>query len=213
MSVEDAKQMMMYDLSLHQDKAKKILEGFQEAGEVSKDRTWDDLNTAEKEMLTDFSYNNALHQFPKFTDALIRGDEQGMEAQYKRYSKGKELTKRNESFADRYLISQAERDAQNVQNYLGDERADTVLGDMVSAETIDTNKAVDAWDLIGDAIRSVRSTFGMANDPKPIRTYEVRSGDTLSSIAQRLGTTTAKLVEDNNITNPNMIKAGQVIEF
>ena len=46
--------------------------------------------------------------------------------------------------------------------------------------------------------------------PSP-RTYTVKKGDTLSSIANKFGTTVAKLVELNNIKNPNLIYVGQVI--
>ena len=217
MSVEDAKQIMMYDLSKHRDKAKRQLEKFQEAGKVSKDRSWEDLSEVEQEMLTDFSYNNALHQFPKFTDALVRQDEQGMQDQYKRYTGKKELTGRNTSFANRYFKS-PEEVATDVEYDLGTaldpQKAAAIMGDVTGGKyDVNPSQATDGWDLIGDAIRSVRGAFGFADDPKPIRTYEVRSGDTLTSIAQRLGTTPAKLVEDNNITNPNMIKVGQVIEF
>lgn len=40
-------------------------------------------------------------------------------------------------------------------------------------------------------------------------TYTVKSGDTLSHIAQRFNTTVDKLVSDNNISNPNLIRPGQ----
>lgn len=40
-------------------------------------------------------------------------------------------------------------------------------------------------------------------------TYTVKSGDTLSHIAQRFNTTVDKLVADNNISNPNLINIGQ----
>ncbi|WP_225408961.1 LysM peptidoglycan-binding domain-containing protein [Stigmatella hybrida] len=39
--------------------------------------------------------------------------------------------------------------------------------------------------------------------------YTVRSGDTLSGIAQRYGTTTGALAKANNISNPNLIQVGQ----
>ena len=42
-------------------------------------------------------------------------------------------------------------------------------------------------------------------------TYTVKSGDTLSRIAAKYGTTVAKLVEINGIKNPNLIHVGQVI--
>jgi LysM repeat protein len=42
-------------------------------------------------------------------------------------------------------------------------------------------------------------------------TYVVQSGDTLSRIASRFGTTVAVLVQLNNIPNPNLIYVGQVL--
>lgn len=44
-------------------------------------------------------------------------------------------------------------------------------------------------------------------------TYTVAKGDTLNKIANRFGTTVAKLVEINNIKNPNLIYPGQVIKL
>ena len=46
-----------------------------------------------------------------------------------------------------------------------------------------------------------------------IKTYIVRSGDTLSAIAQRFNTTVNKLVQLNNISNPNLIYPGQVLKI
>ncbi len=45
------------------------------------------------------------------------------------------------------------------------------------------------------------------------RTYTVRSRDNLSSIAQRLGTTVQNLVNLNSISNPNLIYAGQTLNY
>ncbi|GKH50381.1 hypothetical protein CE91St46_14920 [Eubacteriales bacterium] len=45
------------------------------------------------------------------------------------------------------------------------------------------------------------------------KTYIVKSGDTLSGIASRYGTTVAKLVELNGIKNANLIHTGQVIKL
>jgi len=42
--------------------------------------------------------------------------------------------------------------------------------------------------------------------------YAVRSGDTLSGIAAKYGTTTANLVSINGISNPNFLSVGQVIK-
>ncbi|RED54799.1 phage tail tape measure protein [Cohnella lupini] len=43
--------------------------------------------------------------------------------------------------------------------------------------------------------------------------YIVKSGDTLSEIAKKLGTTVSKLSELNNITNPNLIRVGQSLKI
>lgn len=45
------------------------------------------------------------------------------------------------------------------------------------------------------------------------KTYTVKSGDTLSGIASKYGTTVAKLVALNGIKNANLIYTGQVIKL
>lgn len=45
------------------------------------------------------------------------------------------------------------------------------------------------------------------------RTYTVQSGDTLSGIASKFGTTYQHLAEINGISNPNIIHVGQVIKI
>lgn len=44
-------------------------------------------------------------------------------------------------------------------------------------------------------------------------TYKIKSGDTLSGIAQKFGTTVSKLAQLNNIKNVNLIYAGQTIKI
>lgn len=46
---------------------------------------------------------------------------------------------------------------------------------------------------------------------KPHRTYTVRSGDTLSGIAARFGTSWQTLARRNNLSNPNLIYPGQIL--
>lgn len=57
----------------------------------------------------------------------------------------------------------------------------------------------------------------LSQKPKPpapqYTTYVIRSGDTLSEIAQRFGTTIATLQALNNIQNPNLIYAGNTIRI
>lgn len=50
-----------------------------------------------------------------------------------------------------------------------------------------------------------------APEPGAASTYVVQPGDTLSRIAQRFGVTTAALVTANQIANPSLIYAGQVL--
>ena len=44
------------------------------------------------------------------------------------------------------------------------------------------------------------------------QTYTVRSGDTLSEIAVRFGVSVSDLVSWNNISNPNLIYLGEVLQ-
>ena len=57
----------------------------------------------------------------------------------------------------------------------------------------------------------------LSQKPKPpapqYTAYVIRSGDTLSEIAQRFGTTIATLQALNNIQNPNLIYAGNTIRI
>ena len=41
--------------------------------------------------------------------------------------------------------------------------------------------------------------------------YVVQAGDTLSSIAQKFGTTVEAIVRANNLADPNLIFVGQVL--
>ena len=60
----------------------------------------------------------------------------------------------------------------------------------------------------GQVIRFTGGQSGVAS-----RTYTLRSGDNLSSIASRLGTTVQSLVSMNGISNPNLIYAGQTLNY
>lgn len=43
--------------------------------------------------------------------------------------------------------------------------------------------------------------------------YVIKSGDTLGAIAKRLGTTVSDIAKKNNISNPNLIRAGETIKI
>lgn len=62
--------------------------------------------------------------------------------------------------------------------------------------------------VVTEAATEVEAEVTEAAEPAP-QTYRVRSGDTLSSIAQRFDTTVRALVRLNDIKNPNKIRTGQ----
>lgn len=77
-------------------------------------------------------------------------------------------------------------------------------------------------DLIND-IKGVKSTESNKTENVPQQTikettnkettYTVKAGDTLSGIASKYGTTYQELARINNIKNPNLIYAGQVLKI
>ena len=50
-------------------------------------------------------------------------------------------------------------------------------------------------------------------ESKSYKTYTVKSGDTLSEIAEKYNTTVSKIVKDNNIENANLIYPGQKLKI
>jgi len=62
------------------------------------------LTPQQEEMFIDFVFHmGTLSKFPKFTQAALKNDLEGMKAQYKRYAGGKELKGRNSEFLKRFL--------------------------------------------------------------------------------------------------------------
>jgi LysM repeat protein len=59
----------------------------------------------------------------------------------------------------------------------------------------------------------VASPIASARPATSGATYKVKSGDTLSAIAARFDTTVRVLVQLNGITDPSLLKIGQVIEL
>ncbi|MGT2866332.1 LysM peptidoglycan-binding domain-containing protein [Streptococcus fryi] len=62
-------------------------------------------------------------------------------------------------------------------------------------------------------IRQGVSSSGNSSSGTVTTSYTVQSGDTLSGIAAKFGTTVASIQSLNNISNPNLIYAGQVLRI
>jgi LysM repeat protein len=59
---------------------------------------------------------------------------------------------------------------------------------------------------------SSSSTSSSTASPTRPKTYTVKSGDTLTSIARSLGVSATELASLNGITNLNLIRVGQVLK-
>lgn len=62
-------------------------------------------------------------------------------------------------------------------------------------------------------VLKIKGTSGTNTVQNTIKTYTVKSGDTLSGIATKYGTTYQELARKNNIANPNVIYPGQVLKI
>jgi LysM repeat protein len=64
---------------------------------------------------------------------------------------------------------------------------------------------------VGSGTTTVNDSVAAA--PAASKTYTVKSGDTLTGIASRFGTTSRILMDLNSITNANLIKIGQILKL
>ena len=71
-------------------------------------------------------------------------------------------------------------------------------------------------ELLDQALQEMYAKDSWANRPYELpamNEYTIESGDNLTTIARKLGTTVSRLVEENNITNPNAIAVGQKLLY
>lgn len=86
-------------------------------------------------------------------------------------------------------------------------RFNTTVARLASANNISNTNLIR----VGQVLIIPGTGGGSTPPPSSPVTYTVRSGDTLSSIARRYNTTVAQLASLNNISNPNLIRVGQVL--
>jgi len=84
----------------------------------------------------------------------------------------------------------------------------------IPPEETERPSATDPPGSSSSAAASAAPSPGASSDPATSgATYRVKSGDTLSAIAARYGTTTRILVQLNGIADPSRLKVGQVLKL
>jgi len=71
----------------------------------------------------------------------------------------------------------------------------------------------DEWQTSGNQQSTGREVESSTPRSTSVSTYTVVNGDTLGEIAQRHGVTTRELANHNNLSNPNSLRVGQVLEI
>jgi GH24 family phage-related lysozyme (muramidase) len=106
---EQVKEIFREDLIKYEKMLKSDLKTNYKEYEMEQPIDYDTLNQKQKEMFLDFTFNlGSLKSFPKFTEAVLKGDMATARKEYKRYfenDKGevKEVKDRNEQFFETYL--------------------------------------------------------------------------------------------------------------
>ena len=97
-------------------------------------------------------------------------------------------------------------EVQNMINYIASASVDTLVKEVYAGKygNGDTRKAA-----LGNRYNEVQNRIDVSSGGAVY--YTVQSGDTLSGIATKYGTTYQHLADLNGIVNPNLIYAGQKI--
>ena len=66
---------------------------------------------------------------------------------------------------------------------------------------------------VGQILKIPNTTTSSSSSSSSYKTYTISSGDTLSKIAKRFGTTYQEIARINGISNPDIINVGQVIKI
>ena len=95
-------------------------------------------------------------------------------------------------------------------------KAGDTLGGIARRYSITTAQIASANGITGDRIyvgQQLRLVPAAGSTPATSTTYKVKSGDSLSSIARRFGTTVRALQSANAITNPDLVTVGRTLKI
>lgn len=99
-------------------------------------------------------------------------------------------------------------EVQNFTNHIDQASVDTLVAEVKTGRY--GNDPIRER-VLGSRYKAVQDKINGVS--QPVRVYIVKSGDTLSGIAAKLGTTYQALAKKNGISNPNLIYAGQKIKY
>ncbi len=86
-----------------------------------------------------------------------------------------------------------------------------IAQEVINGEWGDGDERKNKLEQAGYDYDTVQAKVNQLLGTETVKTYTVKSGDTLSAIASKYNTTVDKLVKDNNIANANLIYPGQKI--
>ena len=89
-TTQEAEELFKKDFYTHKEKARSVFNSKFGPGSFGK------LNRGLQNILADYSFNGVLRQFPRFMEAIYKGDKDAIIKNYKRYMGSSELTSRNE---------------------------------------------------------------------------------------------------------------------
>jgi len=113
------------DIKEHEQNAKRIVDEKYTKG------TFDKLSQDKQMLLTDYSYNGVLSKFPTFTEGVVYDDRPKMLEQYKRYTDGTPLKKRNA-----WTLSVLQNMPTREEEKLIQEREEKLAKDMAAKEAM-----------------------------------------------------------------------------
>lgn len=104
-------------------------------------------------------------------------------------------------------------EVQDFINHIASASTETLVQEVIDRKYGDNPVRCDVLGVRYDEVqKGVNARFNKTSQPSS-KTYVVKSGDTLSGIAAKFGTTYQAIAKKNGITNPNIIYPGQVLKI